>query len=87
MKYVEFYYLFPTGQTTIGRAVLSDGKITFQGFKDDKWLQLLQGIQIMDKIMTPKDGLKYLENLKIAFSGSLFRASDVMQGIPWEHNE
>jgi len=76
MKIVEFYgknnkkldaYVKLEGDT----AIVVNGTETF--------IEVLnQGIQFKTKRLTPKDGLTFMKQLSHEFSGSYFRASEVI---------
>lgn len=81
--YVEIYdFLKWPNLRTIG-TIEWDGKFIAYSDKAEMMKQELEeeGIRIGSKILFPKDGLEFLEVLKVQYSGSYFRASDVKKKI------
>jgi len=81
MKRVEFYRTIDDGQETIGVAFLRGDKVSFKDLPTKLIEELRKGIRgkIQGHLFYPKDGVKFLEALKYAYSGSILRASDVME--------
>jgi len=82
MKKVDFYWTENDGSQTIvfTLGMYEDGEIKVVGDKHDPTAEeiLKNGIRgRMGKKFTKEDGLAFLEEMKFAFSGSRFRASEV----------
>lgn len=78
-KVVKFLETNDDGTQSVAGTVMFDGgEVTFQDISPPNIRYFERtGILIGSKTIYPKDGLKYLENLKFAFSDSRFRATDV----------
>ena len=79
MKAVNFYRRLGKGPVLDGSAMLIDGKIVFKGMSK-RFIDEVheKGIKAHEKHLTVDDGMEFLENLKVAFNGIYFRASDVI---------
>ena len=80
MKYFVEFYSYETGREVIfGRALLEKGeeRVKFEGIPDKMILGFHErGITKDGKnFVFPNDGLKFLETLNYAVSGSMIRAS------------
>jgi hypothetical protein len=80
-QFVEFLETTESGQVVIGRAVLqSDEVVRFEGLAPSFRENMQQhGIIVGPNKQRrfPTDGLKFLEGLKVEFSGTYLRATDV----------
>jgi len=81
MKTVEFYRTIDEGQEIIGVAFLRGDKVSFKDLPTKLTGELREGIRERASmtLIYPKDGVKFLEALKYAYSGSILRASDVIE--------
>lgn len=81
MKLVNFYRKLSVGRVLDGSAILVNGKVVFNNmskrFVDEVKEKGIIGLD--DKHLTVDDGEEFLENLKYAFDGTYFRASDVIE--------
>ena len=84
MKYVKFLKLQNDGsQTEIARAIFDDTKIKFEG--DENLIFNLQNSAIRNytekkpTMLTPADGLKFLEQLKYTFKSGYLNATDIIE--------
>ncbi len=84
MKYVEIYKLTNTGdQNVILKCFLKDNMVVFEG----EHIQLAKNLEdrgISDNedktlILYPKDGLRFLENLKYHLTSGYLNASEVKE--------
>lgn len=82
MKYVTINRTTESGPEEIGRVVLDDGVITFQGdFTKNMVEDMREGVRDPESgtNFTPKSGIRFLKVLKFKFSGSMIRATDVIE--------
>lgn len=83
MKYIEIYKLKNDGtQEIIAICSLKENKVVCQG--DENFVKSLEEDGILDysssssfKKLFPKDGLKFLEQLKFNFKSGYLNASDI----------
>ena len=82
MRWVEFYSYTTGEQQTIGKALLQGNVIRFEGLRDEVIQDFYDnGIRKAPNrkgTVFPKDGLLFLKSLRYEFTGSMFRASDVL---------
>jgi hypothetical protein len=83
MNYVEFFSTVEGGkQILLGSVVFSGSKIGYLGLSEELVGTIKSGIRVAGgKKLLPKDGMRFLEGLKHAFSGSYLRASEVKEGV------
>lgn len=84
MSFVEIYKLEPNGtQTVMAVCSLQNTEVVCEG--DDAFVRMLKQEGIRDyeskdfKQLFPKDGLRFLEQLKFAFRSGYLNASEVKQ--------
>jgi hypothetical protein len=81
--YVEIYDFLKGPNPRLLGTIEWDGKSI--AYSDETQLMKSEleenGIRIGGKILFPKDGMNFLKVLKIQYSGSYFRASDVKKKI------
>ena len=79
MKAVEFYMTTDNSeQRLIGKVLLIEGKVVFRDLPGKLIAELREGIRGKGNFVYPNDGIRFLEVLKFAYSGSRLRASDVI---------
>jgi hypothetical protein len=82
--YVEFLKTMRTGrQEVMRRAILDPGanEVRFEGIPQ-YWMESMQqrGIQIWEgQRLFPHEGLRFLRGLKVQYTGSMIRATDVQE--------
>lgn len=79
MPYVEFLRTTRDGkQEVAGRAVFDGSGVTFEGL-DPGWVEELQqeGIRVPGGRLYPAQGMEFLRGLRIQYSGSYMRATEV----------
>jgi len=80
MKEVEFYRTVDSGKQGLdGKALLIEGKVVFRDLPGKLIAELREGIRTKSGFIYPDDGIRFLEVLKFAYSGSRLRASDVIE--------
>jgi len=80
MKYVEIYSFTSGKQIVVGCVELANEEVTFKGLSRKFVDPLLEdGIVIGGKTVFPEDGLDFLKALEYQFSGSMTRASKVLE--------
>lgn len=70
---------FEGKQEQMGFAILVGKRVNFVGLSEVLVEELKRGISNGKVRYKPKDGIKFLRGLKYAFTGSLVRATDVLE--------
>ena len=85
MKKVDILQTTNTGQVLLATITVEDGKVVVLSGNEHamKVLGIIDGpiIGRMGKKFFPKDGIKFLRAMKWAFSGSVIRASGVVNDV------